>query len=409
MRRVVVTGLGIVCPLGNSVEEAWKNALAGKSGVRKIQSFDASEYSCQIAGEIRDFDSSAYVPAKEARRFDKFVLYGAVAGSQALEDSGLVVTEENAHRIGVAIGSGIGGLVTICENANTLKEKGPRRVSPFLIPGCIINMASGEFSILKGLKGPNVAYATACSTGLHAIGEAACIIARGDADAMVAGGAEAPICPVGISGFDNMHALSRRNDEPEKASRPFDKDRNGFVMGEGSGIVVLEEYEHAKARGAHIYCEVKGYGLSGDAYNITTPSVDGPTRCMQMALDHAGLKPSDIQYLNAHGTSTPIGDANESKAVMQVFGDDVKNLVMSSTKSMTGHLLGGAGGIESVFTILALRDQIVPPTINVENQDPACPVDCCPNTARKMPVKNAMKNSFGFGGTNSTIIYGLVD
>ena len=409
MRRVVVTGLGIVCPLGNSVEEAWKNALAGKSGVRKIQSFDASEYSCQIAGEIRDFDSSAYVPAKEARRFDKFVLYGAVAGSQALEDSGLVVTEENAHRIGVAIGSGIGGLVTICENANTLKEKGPRRVSPFLIPGCIINMASGEFSILKGLKGPNVAYATACSTGLHAIGEAACIIARGDADAMVAGGAEAPICPVGISGFDNMHALSRRNDEPEKASRPFDKDRNGFVMGEGSGIVVLEEYEHAKARGAHIYCEVMGYGLSGDAYNITTPSVDGPTRCMQMALDHAGLKPSDIQYLNAHGTSTSIGDANESKAVMQVFGDDVKNLVMSSTKSMTGHLLGGAGGIESVFTILALRDQIVPPTINVENQDPACPVDCCPNTARKMPVKNAMKNSFGFGGTNSTIIYGLVD
>ena len=409
MRRVVVTGLGIVCPLGNSVEEAWKNALAGKSGVRKIQSFDASEYSCQIAGEIRDFDSSAYVPAKEARRFDKFVLYGAVAGSQALEDSGLVVTEENAHRIGVAIGSGIGGLVTICENANTLKEKGPRRVSPFLIPGCIINMASGEFSILKGLKGPNVAYATACSTGLHAIGEAACIIARGDADAMVAGGAEAPICPVGISGFDNMHALSRRNDEPEKASRPFDKDRNGFVMGEGSGIVVLEEYEHAKARGAHIYCEVKGYGLSGDAYNIATPSVDGPTRCMQMALDHAGLKPSDIQYLNAHGTSTSIGDANESKAVMQVFGDDVKNLVMSSTKSMTGHLLGGAGGIESVFTILALRDQIVPPTINVENQDPACPVDCCPNTARKMPVKNAMKNSFGFGGTNSTIIYGLVD
>ena len=409
MRRVVVTGLGIVCPLGNSVEEAWKNALAGKSGVRKIQSFDASEYSCQIAGEIRDFDSSAYVPAKEARRFDKFVLYGAVAGSQALEDSGLVVTEENAHRIGVAIGSGIGGLVTICENANTLKEKGPRRVSPFLIPGCIINMASGEFSILKGLKGPNVAYATACSTGLHAIGEAACIIARGDADAMVAGGAEAPICPVGISGFDNMHTLSRRNDEPEKASRPFDKDRNGFVMGEGSGIVVLEEYEHAKARGAHIYCEVKGYGLSGDAYNITTPSVDGPTRCMQMALDHAGLKPSDIQYLNAHGTSTSIGDANESKAVMQVFGDDVKNLVMSSTKSMTGHLLGGAGGIESVFTILALRDQIVPPTINVENQDPACPVDCCPNTARKMPVKNAMKNSFGFGDTNSTIIYGLVD
>lgn len=409
MRRVVVTGLGIVCPLGNNVEEAWKNALAGKSGVRKIQSFDASEYSCQIAGEIRDFDSSAYVPAKEARRFDKFVLYGAVAGSQALEDSGLVVTEENAHRIGVAIGSGIGGLVTICENANTLKEKGPRRVSPFLIPGCIINMASGEFSILKGLKGPNVAYATACSTGLHAIGEAACIIARGDADAMVAGGAEAPICPVGISGFDNMHTLSRRNDEPEKASRPFDKDRNGFVMGEGSGIVVLEEYEHAKARGAHIYCEVKGYGLSGDAYNITTPSVDGPTRCMQMALDHAGLKPSDIQYLNAHGTSTSIGDANESKAVMQVFGDDVKNLVMSSTKSMTGHLLGGAGGIESVFTILALRDQIVPPTINVENQDPACPVDCCPNTARKMPVKNAMKNSFGFGGTNSTIIYGLVD
>ena len=407
MRRVVVTGLGIVCPLGNSVEEAWKNALAGKSGVRKIQSFDASEYSCQIAGEIRDFDASAYVFAKEARRFDKFVLYGAVAGSQALEDSGLVVTEENAHRIGVAIGSGIGGLVTICENANILKEKGPRRVSPFLIPGCIINMASGEFSILKGLKGPNVAYATACSTGLHAIGEAACIIARGDADAMVAGGAEAPICPVGISGFDNMHALSRRNDEPEKASRPFDKDRNGFVMGEGSGILVLEEYEHAKARGAHIYCEVKGYGLSGDAYNITTPSVDGPTRCMQMALDHAGLKPSDIQYLNAHGTSTSIGDANESKAVMQVFGDDVKNLVMSSTKSMTGHLLGGAGGIESVFTILALRDQIVPPTINVENLDPKIDpkINLTLNKAQKRDVKYALSNTFGFGGHNSTVVF----
>ena len=405
MRRVVVTGLGIVCPLGNSVEEAWKNALAGKSGVRKIQSFDASEYSCQIAGEIRDFDSSAYVPAKEARRFDKFVLYGAVAGSQALEDSGLVVTEENAHRIGVAIGSGIGGLVTICENANTLKEKGPRRVSPFLIPGCIINMASGEFSILKGLKGPNVAYATACSTGLHAIGEAACIIARGDADAMVAGGAEAPICPVGISGFDNMHALSRRNDEPEKASRPFDKDRNGFVMGEGCGLLVLEDYDHAVARGAKIYCELAGYGLSGDAYHITTPATDGPVRSMKMALNHAGLKPEDIDYLNAHGTSTSVGDINESRAVRELFGEHTDKLVVSSTKGATGHLLGGAGGIESVFTVLAIRDQVAPPTINIVNQDPECCINVCKDKPQQMEIRAAVKNNFGFGGTNATLVF----
>lgn len=409
MRRVVVTGIGIVCPLGNTVEEAWKKALAGESGIGRITAFDPEPHGCQIAGEVKDFDPSKYMPAKDAKRFDKFVLYGVAAGAQALEDSGLAVTEENAHRIGVSIGSGIGGLISIVNNGHALDERGPRRVSPFLIPGCIVNSCSGEFSIIKGLKGPNIGMATACSTGLHSIGEAACMIARGDADAMVAGGTEGTVCPVGIAGFDNMHALCRRNDEPEKASRPFDKDRSGFVMGEGSGVLVIEEYEHAKARGARIYCEIAGYGLSGDAYNITAPSVDGPARCMRMALEHAGMKPADIDYLNAHGTSTPIGDANECKAVMEVFGEDAKKLVMSSTKSMTGHLLGGAGGIEAVFTVLAIRDQTVPPTINVENQDPACPIDCCPNEARRMPVRAAMKNSFGFGGTNATIIFKKMD
>ena len=409
MRRVVVTGLGLVCPIGNTVEEGWKNALAGVSGIGRITHFDPEQFGCQIAGEVKGFDASKYLPPKDARRFDRFIQLGVAAGTKALEDSGLAVTEENAPRIGVAIGSGIGGLLTICQNAVTESVKGPRRVSPFLIPGCIVNMASGELSILKGLKGPNIAYATACSTGLHAIGEASQMIARGDADAMLAGGAEAAVCPVGIGGFDNMHALSRRNDAPEKASRPFDSGRDGFVMGEGSGVLMLEEYEHAVARGARIYCEVKGYGLSGDAYNITAPSVDGPVRCMQMALRHAGLEPADIQYLNAHGTSTPIGDRNETKAVLEVFGEYASNgLVVSSTKSMTGHLLGGAGGIESVFSVLAIRDQMIPPTINVESQDPECPIDCCPNTARKAEIRNVMKNSFGFGGTNSTIIYSRI-
>ncbi|MDL2059284.1 beta-ketoacyl-ACP synthase II [Mesosutterella sp. AGMB02718] len=405
MRRVVVTGLGMVCPIGNTVEEAWKNALAGVSGIGRITRFDPAEHGCQIAGEVKDFDATRFMPAKDARRFDRFVQLGVAAATQALEDSGLEVTEESAPRIGVSIGSGIGGLISIVENGNTLQARGPRRVSPFLIPGCIVNSCSGEFSILKGLKGPSVAMVTACSTGLHSIGESAAMIARGDADAMVAGGTEAAVCPVGIAGFDNMHALSRRNDEPERASRPFDQDRNGFVMGEGSGVVVLEEYEHARARGARIYCEIAGYGLSGDAYNITAPSVDGPVRCMRMALEHAGMNPSDIDYLNAHGTSTPIGDANECRAVLEVFGEAAGHLVMSSTKSMTGHLLGGAGGIESVFTVLAIRDQAVPPTINLEHQDPACAIDCCPNEARQMPVRAAMKNSFGFGGTNATVIF----
>ena len=405
MRRVAVTGVGMVCPLGNSAEESWANALAGKSGIGRITLFDPEGFACQIAGEVRGFDPLQYLPPKDAKRFDRFIHFGVAAATMALEDSGLQVTEENASRIGVSIGSGIGGLQTIVNNSKTLFDAGPRRVSPFLIPGCIINSCSGEFSILKGLKGPNMGLATACSTGLHCIGESAQMIARGDADVMVAGGAEAAVCQLGIAGFGNMRALSRRNDEPQKASRPFDRDRDGFVMGEGSGVLVLEELEHARARGAKIYCEVAGYGLSGDAYNITAPSVEGPVRCMRMALRQAGMQPSDIDYLNAHGTSTPIGDVNESKAVAEVFGEALPHLVVSSTKSMTGHLLGGAGGIESVFCVLAIRDQKVPPTINVENQDPECAFDCCPNESRAMSVRAAMKNSFGFGGTNSTVIF----
>ena len=395
----------MVCPLGNNAEEAWANALAGKSGIGRISLFDPEGFACQIAGEVRGFDPGLYMPPKDVRRFDRFIHFGVAAAMMALEDSALQVTPDNAPRIGVSIGSGIGGLQTIVNNAKSLFDVGARRVSPFLIPGCIINSASGEFSILKGLKGPNMGLATACSTGLHCIGESARMIARGDADVMVAGGAEAAVCPLGVAGFGNMKALSRRNDDPQKASRPFDRDRDGFVMGEGSGVLVLEELEHARARGARIYCEIVGYGLSGDAYNITAPSVDGPARCMRMALESAGLKPSDIDYLNAHGTSTPIGDVNEAKAVAEVFGDALGSLVVSSTKSMTGHLLGGAGGIEAAFCVLAIRDQKVPPTINVENQDPECRFDCCPNVARDMPVRTAMKNSFGFGGTNSTVIF----
>ena len=406
-RRVVITGLGTVNPLGNNVSASWDAAMAGKCGIGPITQFDASEFKCKLAGEVKNFDPETVVDKKEARKMARFTLLALAAAAEAIADSGLD-TEAEARQIGVILSSGIGGLPTIEEQHTRGEEKGMEKVSPYFVPMSIANMAAAQIAIRFGLKGMCTCPVTACAGGTNAVGDAFHRIRDGYEPVMVCGGAESCISPLGIGGFTSMKALSTAQD-PEAASLPFDARRGGFVMGEGSGIVVLEEYEHAKARGAHIYCEVKGYGLSGDAYNITTPSVDGPTRCMQMALDHAGLKPSDIQYLNAHGTSTSIGDANESKAVMQVFGDDVKNLVMSSTKSMTGHLLGGAGGIESVFTILALRDQIVPPTINVENQDPACPVDCCPNTARKMPVKNAMKNSFGFGGTNSTIIYGLVD
>ncbi len=405
-RRVVVTGLGMVSPLGADLATSWKNALEGKSGIGRITAFDPSEFGCQIAGEVKDFDAAKYLGVKEVRRFDRFVHFGVAAGLMALEDSGLEITEENAPMTGVAIGAGIGGLPSICANNDAMVSRGPRRISPFMIPGCIINMVSGQLAIMKGLKGPNIAHVTACSTGLHAIGEAMYIIARGDADVMIAGGAEATVCKLGIGGFDAMHALSRRNDEPEKASRPFDVDRDGFVMGEGSGVLVLEELEHAKARGAKIYAEVVGYGLSGDAHHITTPATDGPVRCMRMALRHAGMNPEDIDYLNAHGTSTSVGDANEVKAIREVFGEHAKKLVVNSTKSMTGHLLGGAGGIESVFSVMAVAEQVSPPTINLDKVDPECEgIDFCANQARKMTIRAAMKNSFGFGGTNSTVIY----
>ena len=404
-RRVVVTGLGMISPLGNDLATSWKAALEGRSGVVRVTQFDASNLGSQIAGEVKDFDASKYLGVKEVRRFDRFVHFGVAAGLMALEDSGLEVTDELAPEVGCAIGSGIGGLPLICTNHSALVDRGPRRISPFMIPGSIINMSSGQLAIMKNLKGPNIAHVTACSTGLHAIGEAMHIIRRGDATAMVAGGAESTIHPLAMGAFDAMHALSRRNDDPAAASRPFDKDRDGFVMGEGAGVIVLEELEHALARGAHIYAEIVGYGLSGDAYHITTPSTDGPARCMRMALRNAGIKPEDIQYLNAHGTSTSVGDVNEVKAIREVFGEHASKLVVNSTKSMTGHLLGGAGGIESIFTIKAVEEQISPPTINVVEQDPACDIDCCPNVARPMAIEYAMKNSFGFGGTNSTVIY----
>lgn len=404
-RRVVVTGLGMISPIGLNVAESWEAALAGKSGVGLITSFDTTDFNCKIAAEVKGFDPSQYLGVKEVRRLDRFIHFGVAAGMMALDDAQLTITDENAYEIGVAIGSGIGGLPVICDNHSALLNRGPHRVSPFMIPGCIVNMASGMLAILRNLKGPNIAHSTACSTGLHAIGEAMHMIKRGDATVMVAGGAEATIHPLAIGAFDAMHALSRRNDDPQTASRPFDKDRDGFVMGEGSGILVLEELEHAKARGAKIYAEIVGYGLSGDAYHMTTPSTDGPRRCMESALRHASLAPEAIDYLNAHGTSTPVGDANEVKAIREVFGEHADRMVVNSTKSMTGHLLGGAGGIESVFTIKAIEAQMTPPTINIFNQDPECQIDCAANQARALKIDYAMKNSFGFGGTNSTIIY----
>ncbi len=404
-RRVVVTGLGMVSPLGNDVESSWKAALAGESGVGPITQFDASAFGCQIAAEVKDFDATKYLEVKEVRRFDRFIHLGVAAGLMALEDAALEITEALSPEIGVAIGSGIGGLPMICTNHQAYSERGPRRISPFMIPGSIVNMVSGQLAIMKNLRGPNIAHSTACSTGLHAIGEAMHMIRRGDATVMVAGGAESTIHPLAIGAFDAMHALSRRNDDPKTASRPFDKDRDGFVMGEGAGILVLEELEHARARGAKIYAEIVGYGLTGDAFHITTPSTDGPSRCMRNALRHAGLSPEDIDYLNAHGTSTPLGDANEVKAIREVFGEHTAKMVVNSTKSMTGHLLGGAGGIESVFTVKAIENQISPPTINVVEQDPECDIDCAANAARPMRIRYAMKNSFGFGGTNSTVIF----
>lgn len=408
-RRVVVTGLGIVSPIGNSVDEAWANLLAGKSGIARIARFDPEDeklpISCHIAGEVKGFAVEDYMPAKEARHMDFFIHYGIAAGMQAFRDSGIVVNDANSEQMGVNIGSGIGGLHMIEEMHSVMLQRGARRISPFFIPASIINLISGHLSIMFGLKGPNLACVSACATGNHCIGESARLIEYGDADVMLAGGAESTITQLAIGGFASARALSARNDDPATASRPWDRDRDGFVLGEGAGAVVLEEYEHACARGARIYCELAGYGLSGDAFHITAPNQSGPRRSMQNALRNAGMNPDQIDYVNAHGTSTPLGDKNETEAVKAAFGDHARKLVVNSTKSMTGHLLGAAGGIEAVFSALAVQRQISPPTINIFNQDPECDLDYCANIARDMPIRAAVSNSFGFGGTNSTLVF----
>lgn len=405
-RRVVITGLGLISPVGNTVEEGWQNIIAGVSGIAPVTRFDTSTFPVKFAGEVKNFDITQYISAKDARRMDKFIHYGLAAGMQAVRDAGL--DKEGAadpERVGVSIGSGIGGLPLIEETKDEYIAGGVRKVSPFFVPGSIINMISGNLSIEYGFKGPNLAIVTACTTGTHSIGEAARLIEYGDADVMVAGGAESTVSPLGMGGFCAARALSTRNDDPATASRPWDKDRDGFVLGEGAGVLVLEEYEHAKARGAKIYAEVAGYGMSADAYHITAPNMDGPRRSMVNALKNAGVGPSDVQYLNAHGTSTPLGDKNESDAVKAAFGDAAYNLVVNSTKSMTGHLLGGAGGVESLFTVLAIHHQISPPTINIFNQDPECDLDYCANVARPMKIDIALKNNFGFGGTNGSLVF----
>jgi len=405
-RRVVVTGLGLISPVGNSVATAWDNLIAGLTGIATITKFDHSALSVHFAGEVKDFNVEEYVSAKEARHMDTFIHYGIAAGTQAIRDSGITISDQNAERIGVMVGSGIGGLPMIEDTKSELLSRGPRRISPFFVPGSIINMISGHLSILFNLKGPNVAAVTACTTGLHSIGLAARLIQYGDADVMVAGGAESTISPLGVGGFAAARALSTRNDDPATASRPWDKDRDGFVLGEGAGVMVLEEYEHARARGAKIYAELCGFGMSGDAYHMTAPNMDGPRRCMNNALRDAGLNADQIQYVNAHGTSTPLGDKNETEAIKAALGDHAKKVVVNSTKSMTGHLLGGAGGLESVFTVLALHHQKSPPTINIFNQDPECDLDYCANAARDLKISYAVKNNFGFGGTNGTLIFG---
>jgi 3-oxoacyl-[acyl-carrier-protein] synthase II len=404
-RRVVVTGLGVVSPVGIGVQTAWANIVAGKSGITRITKFDPSNFSSQIAGEVKDFDVSQFLPAKEARRMDTFIQYGLAAAIEAVKDSGIEATEENAERIGVSIGSGIGGLRLIEETNDTYDEGGPRKISPFFIPGTIINMISGNLSIMFGFKGPNVSIVTACTTGTHSIGDAARMIEYGDADVMVAGGAEAAITELAVGGFAASRALSGRNDDPATASRPWDKDRDGFVIGEGAGVMVLEEYESAKKRGAKIYAELSGYGMSADAYHMTAPNMDGPRRSMRNAMNNAGVNPDEIQFVNAHGTSTPLGDANETNAIKAAFGDHSSKIVVNSTKSMTGHLLGGAGGLESVFTVLSIHHQISPPTINIFNQDPECDLDYCANVARDMKIDVALKNNFGFGGTNGSLVF----
>ena len=407
-RRVVVTGLGLVTPVGNTVAESWSNLVAGRSGIGTITKFDASAFACRIAGEVKGFNVEDYIPGKEARHMDTFIHYGMAASIQAVRDAGLplgeALPEELAQRIGCLVGSGIGGLPMIESTHGDLTERGPRRISPFFVPASIINMISGQVSIHFGFKGPNLAIVTACTTGLHCIGMAARMIEHGDADVMVAGGAEATVSPLGIGGFAAARALSTRNDDPATASRPWDKDRDGFVLGEGAGVMVLEEYEHAKARGATIYAEIAGFGMSADAHHMTAPDVDGPRRSMLAALRSAGLNADEVQYLNAHGTSTPLGDVNETNAVKAAFGDAARKLVVNSTKSMTGHLLGGAGGMETVVTALAIHHQVSPPTINIFNQDPECDLDYCANTARDMKIDAAVKNNFGFGGTNGSLV-----
>jgi len=408
-RRVVVTGLGCVSPVGNTAQESWTRILAGQSGIARITHFDASAFACHFAGEVKNFNLDAYITPKEARTMDSFIHFGVAAGLQAVADAGLAtgdaLDEETSYRIGCLIGSGIGGLPLIENMRDELVARGPRRISPFFVPASIINMISGHVSMRCGFKGPNLAIATACSTGLHSIGEAGRIIEYGDADVMVAGGAEATISPLGLGGFAAMRALSTRNDDPQSASRPWDRDRDGFVLGEGAGVVVLEEYEFAKARGARIYAELIGYGRSGDAGHMTAPNMDGPRRAMVSALRNAQINADQVDYLNAHGTSTPLGDINETQAIKAGFGEHAKSLVVSSTKSMTGHLLGGAGGIESVFTVLSLYEQKAPPTINLHNPDPECDLDYCANTARDMKIEFAVKNNFGFGGTNGTLVF----
>jgi 3-oxoacyl-[acyl-carrier-protein] synthase II len=408
-RRVVVTGLGCVSPVGNTVGDAWANLIAGRPGIDFITKFDASNFACRFAGEVKGFNLEEYMTAKEGRTMDTFIHYGVAAAMQAVADSGIAtgdkLGEEEATRIGCVIGSGIGGLPLIEETHTELVNRGPRRITPFFVPASIINMISGHVSMKFGFKGPNIAIVTACTTGLHCIGEAGRMIEYGDADVMVAGGSEATVSPLGIGGFAAMRALSTRNDDPKTASRPWDKDRDGFVLGEGAGVVVLEEYEHAKARGATIYAELAGFGMSADAGHMTAPNMDGPRRAMLSALRNGGINPDEVDYLNAHGTSTPLGDINESNAIKAALGDHAKKMVVSSTKSMTGHLLGGAGGIESVFTVLALHHQKVPPTINIFNQDPECDLDYCANTARDLKINVAVKNNFGFGGTNGTLAF----
>ncbi|HRD84311.1 MAG TPA: beta-ketoacyl-ACP synthase II, partial [Rubrivivax sp.] len=407
-RRIVVTGLGAISPVGNTVAEAWSSVLDGRSGIGPITRFDASAFSARIAGEVKGFDVETIMPAKEARHMDVFIHYGIAAALQAVADAGLphgtALTEEAAERIGCMVGSGIGGLPLIEANHQDYLQRGARRISPFFVPASIINMISGHISIRLGYTGPNMAIVTACTTGLHCVGMAARLIQCGDADVMIVGGAESTVSALGIGGFASARALSTRNDDPATASRPWDKGRDGFVLGEGAGVLVIEAHEHAVRRGARIYAELVGFGMGADAYHMTAPNVDGPRRAMLAALRDAGLNAGDVQYINAHGTSTPLGDANETQAIKQAFGDHARDLVVSSTKSMTGHLLGGAGGLESVFTVLAIAHQVAPPTINLFEQDPECDLDYCAHRARPMKIDIAVKNNFGFGGTNGTLV-----